>query len=216
MGSYLAKRLFVVFGITLLVLAACSSKLTSSMLARQASSSQTTVTPNFTQTMAAIQLKSTKEYLSEDPEVLGYHAVLMVERAADLIVTYGTGLQSDQIHLSDASARRSYTEAFPVAVDTFNKTTPPSYMVNSWSNVSYALRQYEQAYEALIKGKPLAFIDLARLSSSRQWLTNYQKMAETNLKRRGLDAQFFAAKQEEVEKHFRDAYGNDPLPTTLP
>ncbi len=216
MIATLARRLYAIFLFALLVLTACSAKLASPLTREGDANSRSSVTPNYSQTLAAIHVKSTKEYLSEDPEVLGYHAVLMVERAADLIVTYSAELQTDQIQLSDASARRLYTEAFSVAVDTFNKTTPPKSMSEPWQNVYRVIQQYNQAYEALRNGKSLASTDLSRLRTSRQLLSNYVKKAEANLAQRGLGPEFLTAKQEEVEQHFQEAYGNEPLPTAQP
>jgi hypothetical protein len=216
MRIVLARSLCTALLFASLVLVTCSSKTPSVTSLGSVSTVQAEATNSYAKALAEIHLKSTKEYLSEDPEVLGYRAVLMVERAADLIVVYSEKIQANQIQLSDSSTRISYTNAFPVAVDNFNQTTPPKYMSQAWKLVFEVIQQYNQAYTALIKGIPLSTTDLYRLKTSRQILTNYRNMAEANLAQRSLGSDFLAAQHEAVEQHLQQAYGNEPVPTLLP
>lgn len=173
-------------------------------------------TTDFGQKMAEIIAKSTEEYLSEDPEVLGYRADLLLERATDLILLYYQKINANELKLTDSESRRPYLDAFTVAVDYANQVNPPNYMAYPWHQVNKVESQYNQAYIALAQGRPLATADIYNLKNARQILTNYQDMAEKNLAQRELREDFLAYQQQWVDRYLQDKYGSMPVPVRQP
>jgi hypothetical protein len=67
----------------------------------------------------------------------------MLERAADLIITVIVKIDQGDIPANDLLARSPYTDAFTVAIDYYNKTTPPPGDLNiGWKMVSDVTQQY--------------------------------------------------------------------------
>lgn len=170
----------------------------------------------YAQKMAEVIAKSTQDYLSEDPEVLGYRADLLLERATDLILIYNEKIEANELQLTDTASRKPYTSAFPVAVDFMNQVTPPNYMAYPWKQVFKVALQYNLAYTSLIQGKPLTPGDIYNLKTARQILTNYQSMAERNLAQRELGNDFIAYQQQWVDRYLLEKYGSTSMPIQQP
>lgn len=173
---------------------------------------QAVAATEYAQKMAEVIAKSTQDYLSEDPEVLGYRADLLLERATDLILIYSEKIEANEFQLTDTASRQSYTSAFPVAVDFMNQVIPPNHMTYPWKQVFKVALQYNLAYTAVIQGKPLAPGDIYNLKTARQILINYQSMAERNLAHRELGKDFIAYQQQWVDRYLLEKYGSTPIP----
>ncbi len=143
-----------------------------------------------------------------------YHAVLMVERAADLMISVIEKEQAGEFAPDDAEAARPYLEAFAAAMDDYNQATPPPGVLNHpWQTASRATFQFGVVYSALIQGKMISTSDLENLKILRQLLTNYQKIAEGYLTSWGLGVPaYFASQHLAVEKHLLMVYGDQPIP----
>ncbi len=143
-----------------------------------------------------------------------YHTVLMVERAADLMIAVIDKQQSGQIAPGDTAAMNPYLDAFAAAMEDYNRTTPPQGILNHpWQTASRATIQIGTVYSALIQGKTISANDQVSLRSMRQLLTNYQNIAEGYLTSWGLGVPaFFASQRLAVEMHLQKIYGDLPLP----
>lgn len=143
-----------------------------------------------------------------------YHAVLMVERAADLMISLIEKEQAGEFAPGDAEAAQPYLEAFAAAMDDYNQTTPPPGELNHpWQTASRATVQFGVVYSALIQGKMITISDLENLKILRQLLTNYQNIAEGYLTSWGLGVPaYFASQHLAVEKHLQNVYGDHPIP----
>lgn len=142
-----------------------------------------------------------------------YHALLMLERAADLIITVVVKIDQGDIPVDDLSARSPYTAAFAVAIDTYNKTTPPPGDLNiGWKMVSDVTQQFATVNNALMQGRVISNRDLYQLKAFRQIMTNFQNMEKQYLTLSGLGDDFFKSQDRAVDQHFKEAYGNQPLP----
>lgn len=151
---------------------------------------------------------------ADNQVVDSYHTVLMLERAADLMLAVIVKIDTGELPVGDPTARYPYTDAFPVAIDTFNKTTPPPGLWNNdWKTVYSVAEQYNVVYKALIQGKAISNHDFNNLKAFRQIMANYQNNAEGYLSRKGLGPDFFANQHQAVDRHFEQAYGDRPMPT---
>ena len=138
----------------------------------------------------------------------------MLERAADLILAFIVKTDTGEIPLGDAKAREPYLTAFLAAIDDFNNTTPPLGMLNQgWKTVSTVTDQYFIVYGALEQGNGISNNDLFNLKAFRQIMANYQNTAERYLTQRGQGTDFFSKQQEAVDEHFKQVYGDLPMPT---
>ena len=146
-----------------------------------------------------------------------YHTVLMVERAADLIMVALEKIQAGEIQSSDVTAVQPYLNAFIAALEDYNRTTPPPGILNhAWETASRVTVQYGNVYTAMIKGKAISANDLASLRILRQLLTNYQSMAESYLTRRGLGGPaYYSSQFLAVESHLQKVYGDKPVPPPI-
>ncbi len=143
-----------------------------------------------------------------------YHTVLMVERAADLMIVVIDKQQSGQIAPGDTASMNPYLDAFAAAMEDYNRTTPPQGILNHpWQTASRATLQFGTVYSALIQGNTISANDKVSLQSMRQLLTNYQNIAEGYLTSWGLGIPaYFASQRLAVEMHLQKTYGDLPLP----
>ncbi len=143
-----------------------------------------------------------------------YHTVLMVERAADLMISLIEKEQAGEFASGATEPRRPYLEAFVAALDDYNQTTPPPGVLNHpWQTASRATAQFGAVYTALIQGKMISANDLVNLGFMRQLLTNYQSAAEGYLTSWGLGVPaYFASQHQAVEMHLKQVYGEMPVP----
>ncbi|MDD5369387.1 MAG: hypothetical protein PHQ40_09890 [Anaerolineaceae bacterium] len=185
-----------------------------SILSLTACSPQPTISPTLGSTVSPTATVTPPENDTDRQVIRTYHTLMMLERADDLIMTAIQKIQSGELPLGDATPRNPYTDAFPIAIDAFNKTTPPSGMLNNgWKNVSKVTAQYNNVYAALIQGSGISTKDLVTLRMLRQLLTNYQNYAEGYLKQSGRGVEFFESQRQAAELHFQKSYGEKPLPT---
>ncbi len=146
-----------------------------------------------------------------------YHTVLMVERAADLMIEVIEKEQAGEFAPGDVESAQPYLEAFEAALDDYNQTTPPPGVLNHpWQTASRATVQFGSVYSALIQGKMISANDLVNLGFMRQLLTNYQSAAEGFLTSWGLGVPaYFASQHLAVEKHLQMFYGDQPVPSPV-
>ena len=153
---------------------------------------------------------------SDSPAGRSYHAVLMFERAADLLLAVIEKIQAGQISQNDPSAISPYVDAFAVAIDAFNQAAPPGELDDAWTQVYMAAQQYNQAYTMLIRGMWISPQNLAKLRSTRKLLVMDQEMVEKYLAQSGFGPDFRAAQQRAVDQHLQQSYGVRPVPALLP
>lgn len=149
-----------------------------------------------------------------DKAIQSYHTVLMLERAVDLISAVIVKIDAKEIPIGDPTPRLPYTNAFLIAIDEFNKTNPPPGVLNpAWKMVSAVVGEYYNVYTVLLQGKAIADGDVVNMRIFRQFLTNFQNYAEGYLTQTGRGADFFSKEQLAVEQHFKQAYGDQPMPS---
>jgi hypothetical protein len=199
----------ILLGLTFLALFSYISQFVSAKAPNPTATIQPQETISPTPTVSVIQPTVT-------PVVSDYRTILLLERAADLMVTYIDKVQAGEISIDDASARQPYTLAFSVAVDAYNHTTPSTGMEHGWKNVTMVATAYNQVYPILLQGKMISSNDLLNLKYSRQWLTNYQNTEESILTRSGKGSDYFAAERQAIEQLLQENYGDTPLPTPVP
>jgi len=205
-GNYLVSIVLIFAFLAWIVY---SSRPASSNGTSPASAAQPQETTSSTSTSAEIQSTNT-------PLVSNYRAVLLFERAADLIIKFIEQIQAGQIVLGDSSARYPYTYAFPVAMEAYNLTTPPAGLDQEWKSVTTVAIEYNKVYNLLLQGKMISTADLFTLKAFRQILTNYQKMVELNLAYSGRGPEFLATEQQAVDQLLQAKYGDLPVPTLVP
>ena len=208
-----------------LALTACSPQLTSSSgpTATSAAQLQTTISPtspaaSFGGEAAhnAVTPIPSQGNKSDSPAARSYHAVLLFERAADLLLAVIEKIQAGQISQNDSVAISSYVDAFTVAIDAFNQAMPPGELDDAWTQVYMAAQQYNQGYTMLIRGMWISPENLAKLKATRKLLARDQEMVEVYLAQSGLGPDFFSAQQQAVDQHLQQSYGDRPVPMLLP
>lgn len=146
--------------------------------------------------------------------IQSFHTLLLLERADDLILVLIPKIQSGEIPVGDPTPRYPYTDAFALALEVYNQTTPPPGDLNHpWKTVSGATQQFSQVYNALIQGKAISGKDLINLRIGRQMLTNYHNLAEGYLKNRGVSPDFFVEHQKDADRELQEKYGAQQLPS---
>lgn len=211
--SYL---LYAMSLLTALIVGACSSQLTSTPTAAPTAPSEVTeatpVPPLSSEKSATSSILET-----ETPVARSYHALLMLERSTDLMLTVIEQISAGKIARDDTSAISAYTNAFPVAVDAFNQVMPPGEFEDIWTQVYMAVQQYNQAYTMLVSKFPVSEQNLGYLRETRQLLKIDQEMVEKYLSQQsGWTADSFSEEQQAIDEHFQKAYGDRPVPTLLP
>src|SRR5574341_552624 len=206
-----------------LALAACSPQPTSSNAPGAATASQLqvthdpvlaaseiqpTLTPSITSsgTQAAGNLVSpapSQGNQADSPGARSYHALLMLERAADLMLALIEKIQAGEISQGDSSAIAPYANAFPVAIEAFNQATPPGELADAWTQVYMAAQQYNQAYTLLVWGQPISSKNLDSLKETREILSIDQETVEVYLAQGGLGPDFYSAQQQAVDEHLQ-------------
>src|SRR5512135_2304278 len=69
---------------------------------------------------------TSSQYNDENRQVMRtYHTVLMVERAADLMIFVIEKEQAGEFVPGDTASARLYLDAFTAALDDYNRTIPP-------------------------------------------------------------------------------------------
>ncbi len=228
MNPIQSRLLFVAVIIASVLLASCTPKSGFSGIPANTQPVQPTGTsipasPTETTTQASPTEKAqpslTRTTLSgkteADNQVLtSYHTILMIERAADLLMTVVVKIDNGGIPLGDPTPRYPYMDAFPVAIDDYNKTTPPpGELNNAWRIVSNGIAQYNNVYTGLMQGKAISNHDLFTMKAIRQIMTNYQVMAEGYLTYRGIGgADYFIREHQAVDQHLKQAYGDEAIP----
>jgi hypothetical protein len=150
------------------------------------------------------------------PKVTDYHAVLLLERAADLMVAYIEKVKAGEIVPGDTAARQPYTLVFPLAVEAYNQAEPSPGMESSWDKVVRVATAYSAVYPVLQQGKPLSTNDFFALQTYRQFLFNYQSQLEAILSTRGYDQGYFTSEHQAVDRLLAEAYGSTPMPDVSP
>src|SRR5512135_116946 len=113
MRTRVLAGLFMGFLLLSIVLSACSAKAANAI---------------GTNAMAA---PTSSQYNDVNRQVMRtYHTVLMVERAADLMIAVIDKQQSGQIAPGDTAAINPYLDAFAAAMEDYNRTTPPQGILN--------------------------------------------------------------------------------------
>ena len=186
-----------------------SSRPTSSSATSPTSTTQRQVTSISTAVDNGIQS-------TDSPLISNYRTILLFERAADLIIEFVEQVQAGQIILGNSSVRYPYTNAFPVAMDAYNQTTPPAELDEAWKSVTTIAIEYNKVYAILLQGKTVSTKDLYTLKAFRQILTNYQNMVELNLSYRGLGSDFLTTEQQAVDQLLQEKYGDLAVPTLVP
>ncbi len=197
MHTKVFAHLFMGFLLLSIILSACSSQATNA---------------NGTKEMAS---PTASQYNDVNRQVMRtYHTVLMVERAADLMIDVIKKEQAGEFAPGDTESARPYLDAFVAAMDDYNQTTPPPGVLNHpWQTTSRATVQFGAVYTALIQGKMISANDLVNLGFMRQLLTNYQSAAEGYLTSWGLGVPaYFASQHQAVEMHLKQVYGEMPIP----
>ncbi len=221
MNPVQSRQLFVAIVVASFLLAACSTQpapsgIPAATLLVQPPGTNNPALPTEEVQPSLIASTPSKESDADDQVIRSYHTVLMLERAADLMLAFIVKTDTGEIPLGDAKARDPYLTAFPVAIDDFNKTTPPSGMLNhGWKTVSTVTAQYVIVYAALEQGNGISNNDLFNLKAFRQIMTNYQNLAEGYLTQRGQGTDFFSKQQEAVDQHFKQVYKDLPMPTLM-
>ena len=139
-----AIKFILVFGV--LGLSIYSNRLVSSSVPRITPTSSSSAIINVAPTSTQIPYTTTP---APTPTASDYRTVLLLERATDLIVTYIDKVQVGDFSLEDTSTRQLYMEAFPVAIDAYNKTLPPPGMSGAWNNVEIVASAYATVYPIL-------------------------------------------------------------------
>ncbi len=153
---------------------------------------------------------------TETPLVMSYRSILLLERAADLIIEYLGDVQAGSINGSDTAASQPYTIAFPIAIKAYNQSIPPSELGMSWRNVTTIAVEYNKVYSLIQQGKPVAMADYYNLKAFRQILSSEQGRIEVSLTNAGMDQDFFNAEQQSVDQLLQQEYGDIPVPTISP
>jgi hypothetical protein len=212
-----SRLLFGFIPIISIILASCSPQPTMTGV----SAPTLSVKPGLTNTIVAstrlIQVTPTP---SPEPVVsnfdkvrVSYHTVIMLERAADLLMAATAKVITGEFPVGDPALRIPYTNAFAVAIEYMNKTDPPPGIMNrGWKNVANVAVQFNIVYTALIQGKGISNQDYFNMKSFRQLMTNYENMAGQYLITSGVDADFLPYQHREMELHFKQAYGDQPMP----
>jgi hypothetical protein len=178
--------------------------------------SQSPTQPISTPTPAVVA-PTTSSTVDSDQQVLkSYHTILMLERADDLMIAFVQKSQTGELPLDDAGQRTPYLQAFVVALDDFNQTTPPtpSILNHAWKTFSTASEQYQIVYNAVNQGQAISARDLSSMRLLRQLMKNYEDYAVGYLKAKGKDNSFFTSEHNAVEAHFKMSYGKQPIPAT--
>ncbi len=199
----------VVVGLGFLAMVSYLYKIVSSKSASPELSDQQRTFANAQPTATPLQPTAT-------PVIRDYKTILLLERATDLMVNYIEKVRAGEIDPSDTSIRDSYINAFPVAIDAYNHSTPINGMEHGWKNVMMVAQAYTLVYPLLQQGKMVSDNDILNMKYSRQWLTNYQTTEESVLSSRGVGADYFTAEAQAVEVILQENYGNIPVPTAGP
>ena len=242
LGTEIARKSAVIYLVCVallsaaLALAACSPQLASSVaptatsaaaprVAKDAASITAEIQPAITPTTTPFSTEANGSLVSpapshdnkaDSPVARSYHAVLMLERAADLQLAVIEKIQAGQISPSEGSAIARYTNAFPLAVEDLNQANPPAEMEDIWNQVFMAAQQYNQAYSLLNWRQPISPQNLDLLKETRRLLTIDQEMVERYLAQSGLGPDFFSAQQQAVDQHLQQRYGNQSVPSLVP
>jgi len=119
-------------------------------------------------TATPFQVTVTPIQATASPAISDFRTILLLERAAELMVNYIEKVRAGEIDLSDASIRDSYINAFPVAIDAYNHATPTNGMEHGWKNVTMVAQAYTLVYPLLQQGKMVSDNDLINMKFSRQ------------------------------------------------
>jgi hypothetical protein len=165
---------------------------------------------------AVTEIQPTQPQATETPLEMSYRSILMLERAADLIITYLGDVQSGSIKADDPAVRLPFTLAFPIAIKTYNQTTPPAGMGQMWMNVTSIAEEFNKVYSLVQQGKPVAVSDYYNLKAFRQILANSQISVEAGLSASGLGQDYFSAEQQSVDQILQQEYGDIPVPVVSP
>ncbi len=199
--------------IVVLALVGCSSK-TGPFLS---TSTPVFPSPAPTSNVAAPTIdRPTQPQPTETPLVMSYRSILLLERAADLILEYLGDVQAGSINGNDSAASKPYTIAFLIAIKTYNQTIPPGELSTVWMNVSTIAVEYNKVYSLIQQGKPVALADYYNLKAFRQILGSEQGRVEASLTSAGMGQDFFSAENQSVDQLLQQEYGDTPVPTISP
>lgn len=152
----------------------------------------------------------------EISKVDDYRTILLLERAADLIVAYEERVRAGGVDPTDTSAMLQYTLLFPIAIEFYNKTAPTPGMESSWTYVIRVATAYAAVYPELQQGRQISTNDMFHLRTYRQLLINYQTRLEATLSNQGFSPSDLSSVQQEVDQIISDAYGSTPVPAVVP
>jgi hypothetical protein len=210
----LKVRIGFVIVITGFVLGACSSAVSTPTAAIPTPGLPS---PEPTSTIAITsEMQPAQTQPAESPLVMSYRSILLIERAADLMIEYLGEVQSGSIDGHDPAVRQPFTLAFPIAIQTYNKTTPPPGLGQMWMNVTSIAVEYNKVYELIQQGKPVALADYYNLKAFRQILASSQVSVEVSLGNNGLGQDYFSAEKLAVDQILQQEYGDIPVPTVSP
>ncbi len=167
-------------------------------------------------TIAEPQPTATSAQPTPTPQITDYRAILLLERATDLMVKYIDKIRAGEIDPSDTSIRLSYLQAFPVAIDAYNHATPTSGMEHGWKNVTMVAQAFTLVYPVIQQGDMVSDNDLFNMRSSQQWLINYLKTEEAVLSSRGVGTDFLTAEKQAVDQLLQENSGGTPVPSNRP
>lgn len=203
--------------LTIMAMSACSPAVTASDLPQKISeypppeitSTGTVATPSerIDSTPTSQQFNSAIVQIQNS-----YHVVLMVERAADLMLLGIDRIQKGQISAKDSSETAPYMNAFTLAVDAFNQANPPVQIEDPWNQVYQAVQQYRQAYILIDWAQPISDQNLSALKETRELLKIDQNMVRDYLTQMGVQPDFFTKELEGVDQHIQNGYGDTPVP----
>ncbi len=200
--------------ITAFVLLACSSGVDAP---NEAISTPQVSPPKLSSTIEVTHdVQSTQPKPTETPLVMSYRSILLLERSADLIIEYLGNVQSGSINGNDPAVRQPFTLAFPIAIKTYNQTTPPPGLGQMWMNVSSIAVEYNKVYSLIQQGKPVALADYYNLKAFRQILASSQASVEASLSNNGMGQDYFSAEKQSVAQLLQQEYGDIPVPTETP
>ncbi len=168
------------------------------------------------QAIAKAGLTSTVAQPTPTPAISDYRMILLLVRATDLMVKYVDQVKAGEIDPGDASVRTSYLQAFPIAIDAYNRAIPTTGMEHGWKNVTMVAQAYNLVYPILQQGNMVSDNDLFSMKSSRQWLANYRDTEESVLTSRGIGPDFFVAEKQAVEQVLQENYGSMVIPSAGP
>ncbi len=184
----------------------------------QAVTSRPAVTAASDRQRAIADVRPTETLVLPTPTPLigDYRTILLLEHGTELMVKYIEKVSAGEIDPHDASVRQAYLQAFPLAIDAYNHTTPAAGMEHNWKNVTLVTQAYALVYPVLQRGDLVSEDDLSNMKSARQWLINYQDTEESILSSRGMNAAFFSAEQLAVDQLLQNNYGSTPVPALSP